>query len=124
MPEKHPDFAKRCTEMAGAMEVHGCFSVEGASHDRIHFDCNHGHTDLVPYAAFAASKSDKKILGALGNAAPPAAAGSGAHSPAGASRLSLPTVGSGSPLASRLATYKDYHFVRCELEKLVKQIKG
>eukprot|EP00929_Paragymnodinium_shiwhaense_P094381 TRINITY_DN54914_c0_g1_i1.p1 TRINITY_DN54914_c0_g1~~TRINITY_DN54914_c0_g1_i1.p1 ORF type:complete len:266 (+),score=77.64 TRINITY_DN54914_c0_g1_i1:71-868(+) len=120
LPEDHPDFGRRPNELLGQITVHGGLTSAEQHKGRFCFDCNHTSTDLVPYAAFVSRKNDKKRVGGL---APVAGGGGGLSAPkAGGGKLLLPGQGGqAAPPPPKGATYKDYHFVRQQLESLAAQ---
>mmetsp|Transcript_15767 Transcript_15767/g.34478 ORF Transcript_15767/g.34478 Transcript_15767/m.34478 type:complete len:261 (-) Transcript_15767:46-828(-) len=134
LPSDHPDVGKTVVDLTGQLIVHGGLTIAAPKSGRIQFDCNHASTDLVPYASFVSSQNDAKRIGNLASAgaldpkpnslmAPPNQA-SGLRPPnTKAGLLSIPKAGL-TPLQPKSATYKDYAFARCELEKLAGQLRS
>lgn len=140
LPETHPDFHRSPNELRG-IEVHGGLTYAGSSQRGcLMFDCNHASSDLVPFAAFVGAHNDQRRIGGLGSMAMPAspvvptqAACSGLPVPNGKRGLAVPggnpgggllgiPSGSTALVLNTRATYKDYYFVRAELERLVEQL--
>merc|ERR1740129_930731 len=146
LPAGHPDAAKKPAELSKLVKVHGGISISVALQEtrRLQFDCNHGFTDLVPYACFARAAEHDKRVGAL-PPPPPADGGPAGGGKAGGKGggLQLPGRSAGlggkgggalllpqasadgaGPAVRGGATYKDYRFVRKELEGLAAQLRA
>lgn len=143
LPEGHPDTGKKTFELSKELKVHGGISLADRAKRRPQFDCNHGLTDLVPYACFSRSAEQDRRVGALapavdksGVAGPTGGAGGGLLVPGrpsagpcggGGGKLLLPQAPGAGPAPPRIhggATYKDYKFVRRELEALAAQFRA
>lgn len=117
LPEGHPDRGRRSNDLKD-LRVHG--DVYVPAEGRLMFDCNHAKTDIVPYAAFVNTKGDSRRIGALAGAGVPASAAPPAPG-SNVGLLHIPVSG-GAPPPMKGSSYKDYAYVRRELEALAIQL--